>query len=118
MSRQAAIKQEVTRILHEEMKRFEANQTQAIKKLVQFQTGNLEHNRFFKSDSDSITFKTPDYNRFLDMKQSGKPQRKIYNRFVWGTYQSLAYRLANVYIEDILKDMRQNTPRQIDIGVL
>lgn len=54
------------------------------------------------------------YERFLDMKalrhgnRVVRPNRKVHNRYVWGTYYSVAYRLLNDFTDRVAREIKAN----------
>lgn len=78
--------------------------------LLNFHTRNIVDRRTVRSESASdlsgkIVITHTAYERFLDMKalQYGsrvvRRNRKLHNRFVWGLYYSVAYRLLNDFTD-------------------
>lgn len=70
-------------------------------------TGNLISGRRVTSTPDRLTLEHPIYERFLDMKKRGRKRRKIHNRFVYGTYGTIAYRLMNGITDIVSEDFKQ-----------
>lgn len=70
-------------------------------------TGNLISGRRVSSTANRLTFEHPIYERFLDMKKRGHKRRKIHNRFVYGTYGTIAYRLMNGITESVADDFKK-----------
>ena len=135
MSELALVRKEFVRqILQEEGKDLHDNQSKAIAKLLHFHSNRLMDTRPFHVESQDAMdgqFMTqiPAYGRFLDIKPKNrviKEQTKythwrerrrsksfpIYNRFVFGHYYTIAYRLmyglTDEVVENIKKQFEQN----------
>ncbi len=105
----------VKKILTEEGETFDKNQSAAIGKLLNFHSHKLETGRSYSVTSGNeldgkLTMSIPAYGRVLDIKPKNRKyssinrknlndrrvKRKaypIYNRFVFGHYNTIAYRL-------------------------
>lgn len=110
----------IREILRDEGGRFKSNQGRALRKELKFHTYHLLHNRTTEvlnqpNDGGTLRISVPDYNRFLDIKRERRNKRgtgttrrsrRIYNRFVMGTYYSIAFRVANDFTEEVRRDIR------------
>lgn len=118
------IKREFIRqVLEDEGKRLVKNQGIEIKKRLKFHTRRLIEDRttsVSQNDdlSGKLTFTYPSYLRFLDMKRKVKRNKKgkatkikkgyrLYNRFVMGHYNSIAYRLQNEFSSEVADAIRK-----------
>lgn len=111
-------------------------QGKAIRKLLQFRTGHLLNDRTMSvSSSDSLDgnleFTIPSYGRFLDINPKRrnttntsnfgywKKRRSrnfafaIYNRYVFGLYYGLAYRLRYGLTDDVAAAIKRNFIKEI-----
>lgn len=120
-------KEFVRRILKEESERFERNQGNAMRKLLQFQTGDIESMRKFTVTSadhydGKLTLKHLARERFLDIKKKTRSKNSrrlkkrnfaIHNTFVFGHFYSIANRLmvdfTNEVAEGIKRDLNLTT---------
>ena len=62
-----------------------------------------------------LTFEHPIYERFLDLKKQNKRDRRIHNRFVFGTVYSIARRLTLGILDeaaDMLRVLNVNADSQ------
>lgn len=131
MSELALIKKEfVKQILSEEGKELHDNQTKAIAKLLNFHSNRLMDDRPWKVEEGSevldgkYSFTIPVYGRFLDIKPRNRViqaqdkythwrQRRrskafpIYNRFVFGHYYTIAWRLMYGLTEEVAEGIKQ-----------
>lgn len=76
-------------------------------------SGTLLHGRRVTVHDNVLTFTHPVYERFLDMKViDGKKHKRvrIHNRFVYGTYSSLAERLMYGYTDDLNEAISSGKP--------
>lgn len=118
----------VRRILSEEGDRLVKNQGVAIRKRLEFRTGELENTRTTSveggEDLDGkLVFSHPIHERFLDMKRRVKRKRgegtrikygyRIHNRFVFGHYGSIANRLMNEFTEQVAEGIRREFEQQM-----
>ena len=119
------IKREFIRqVLEDEGKRLGKNQGIEIEKRLKFHTRRLIQDRtatVTQGDdlSGKLTFTFPAYLRFLDMKRKVKRNKKskvtkikkgyrLYNRFVMGHYNSIAYRLQNEFSSEVADAIRKD----------
>lgn len=117
----------VSQILQEEGERLVKNQGTVLGKRLKFHTGRLAANRLINiSESEYIdgqlTFRHLSYERFLDMKRTVNRKRKagtrvkhgyrIHNRFMYGTYFSIAKRL----MYDLTDEVKANIINEIKSG--
>ena len=100
----------IEQVLTQEGDRYLQNQEAAMVSLLNFHTRNIVDRRTVRLESASdlsgkIVITHTAYERFLDMKalQYGsrvvRRNRKLHNRFVWGLYYSVAYRLLNDFTD-------------------
>lgn len=108
----------VRNILEEEGARMLRNQSVAMRSAVRFRSGRMYDDRSITVEGGAsmdgkMVFTHTTYERFLDMKrlQHGsttvKSNRKIHNRFVYGTYISIANRLMYDLTEDVAESIRE-----------
>lgn len=108
----------VRNILTEEGARMLRNQGLAINTAVRKRSGNLlgTRNVVIEGGSDmegKLTFTHTVYERFLDIKRLNragrrvKSNRKIHNRFVFGTYAAIAGRLMYDFTDDVATALRE-----------
>lgn len=72
---------------------------------VKSRSGRLMNTRRVAVIGSTLSFTHTAYERFLDMKRlAGKKtkRKRIHNRFVYGTYASVADRLMNGFFDDAL----------------
>lgn len=102
----------IEQVLTQEGDRYLKNQEAAMEALLNFHTRNIVDRRDVRTEtsadlSGKLTISHTAYERFLDMKalQYGnrvvRQNRKIHNRYVWGTYNSIAYRLLNDFTDKV-----------------
>lgn len=107
------------------------DQSRAIRKYLNYRTGHLLNDRTMKvSSSDDLDgdlhFTIPAYNRFLDITPKNRTRKNtsnfeywkkrkvrntsfaIYNRYVFGLYYGLAYRLRYGLTEDVAAAIKAN----------
>lgn len=110
----------IEEVLLDESRRFHSNQARAISKEVKFRTKRIITDRTSSVSSGSdggtvLSFKFPHYIRLLDIKRERKKKSgkgttrrslKIYNRFVYGHYYSIAERLQHDFTEEVRRDIR------------
>ncbi|MGJ1419992.1 hypothetical protein ACR79T_10225 [Sphingobacterium spiritivorum] len=110
----------IRHILKEEGKRLRSNQGRAIAKELKFHTNRLINDRVVNvlsqpQEGGTLRFTFPAYARVLDMKRErlkkrgkGKTMKsyRIYNRFVMGTYYSIAFRVANDFTDEMRRNIR------------
>jgi len=128
MSELALIRKEfVKQVLKEEGKDLHDNQGKAIAKLLHFHSNRLFDERPISVTSGSdldgeLTLSIPAYGRFLDIKpkvdvvaekfKHWRQRRRtkafpIYNRFVFGHYYTIAYRLMYGLTEEVAAGIKQ-----------
>jgi hypothetical protein len=120
-------KEFVKQILQQEGKELHDNQSKAIAKLLNFHSNRLYDDRPFTvtggDDLDGkLTMSVPDYARFLDIKPKAKETKNkyanwrngrrtkgfpIYNRFVFGHYYTIAYRLMYGLTEEVAAGIKK-----------
>lgn len=115
----------VKEILTDESARLKKNQALAMRKVLQFHSRKIINDREFQVSAASnaagkLRMRFPAYTRFLDIgpkrnTKTGKVVRrkvfKIYNRFIFGHYYSIASRLATEYTEDTYQRIKQQLTR-------
>lgn len=107
----------VEEILTSEGARLLTNQEAAFAARLHFHSRNIVERR--KADvsggadySGKLALTHTAYERFLDLKAMKygskvvRRNRKIHNRFVWGHFNSIAYRLANDLTRDVAARIR------------
>lgn len=95
--------------LEQEGKRLLRNQGNAIFLAYNQHTGRLMNDRKISvtgGDTPYLTFEHPIYERFLDLKKKNKRNRRIHNRFVFGTLYSIARRLMYGLTEEVAAAFR------------
>lgn len=122
-------KEFVKQILQEEGKELHDNQGKAIAKLLHFVSNRLMNERPYSvksADTMDGEFSTsiPGYGRALDIKPKNRVIREqdkythwrqrrrtnsfpIYNRFVFGHYYTIAYRLMYGLTEDVAENIKK-----------
>lgn len=109
----------IRNILREEGKRTLSNQGRAIRRLVKFRTGRLERDRIAEvlnspEQGGTLRITVPHYHRILDIKRDVKNKRgdrvtrksrRIYNRFIMGAYNSIAFRTQNDFSQAVKQDI-------------
>lgn len=110
----------IQQTLRDEGRRFIRNQGIAIRKELDFHTGNTLKNRSTKVTGTTLEIDIPLHVRFLDIRKDTTKKRKgqgrrtskkgyrIYNRFKEGHKLSLASRLANDFTQEMVTDIRRN----------
>lgn len=98
--------------LETEGKRLLRNQGAAIASGYQRGTGRLESGRSISvSGGDGmdgrLTLTHPIYERFLDIKNRRRKRLRIHNRFIFGTYASIARRLMYGFTEEVAEAFRR-----------
>lgn len=102
----------IEQVLTQEGDRYLMNQETAMEALLKFHTHNIVDRREARTETNAdlsgkLVISHTAYERFLDMKalQYGnrvvRSNRKIHNRYVWGTYYSIAYRLLNDFTDKV-----------------
>ena len=102
----------VADILHEEGATMLRYQEAAIRKRTKEHSGRLLGDRSFSvtagtGSSGTLTIKHTTYERYLDMRrlqrgsQTVRSNRKIHNRFVFGTYGHIAKRLLQELSDEL-----------------
>ena len=130
MSELALIRKEfVKQVLQEEGKELHDNQGKAIAKLLHFHTEHLYEDRPYSVESNDamdgkFTLSIPGYGRALDIKPKNnlisaqdkythwRKRRRtkafpIYNRFVFGHYYTIAYRLMYGLTEEVAAGIKK-----------
>lgn len=130
MSELALVRKEfVKQILQEEGKELHDNQGKAIAKLLHFHSNRLMEDRPYNVQSEDsmdgeFSIKIPGYGRALDIKPQNRVIREqdkythwrqrrrtkafpIYNRFVFGHYYTIAYRLMYGLTEDVAENIKK-----------
>ena len=118
----------VKQVLKEEGKRFNRNQGAAIAKLLHFHSGRLDRDRPHSVESGDVmdgrlTVSIPAYGRVLDIKPKNRKLSKnldrmtkrgyrrrafpIYNRFAFGHYNAIAYRLMYGLTEEVAENIKK-----------
>ena len=122
-------KEFVKKILQEEGKELHDNQGKAIAKLLHFHSERLMNERPYRVESEDsmdgeFTTSIPGYGRALDIKPKNRViqeqtkythwrQRRrtkafpIYNRFVFGHYYTIAYRLMYGLTEEVAAGIKK-----------
>jgi len=106
----AAIDRFVQDTLEQEGARMVRNQGAAIYVAYERRTGRLLSERKVSvsgGDRPVLTFQHVIYERFLDLKKKGGRDRRIHNRFVYGTYSAISRRLMYGYTDDVAKLFRE-----------
>lgn len=107
----------VAEILSSEGARLLKNQQAAFAARLHFHSGNIVDRRRAEVTTDGqysgmLTLTHTAYERFLDLKAMRygskivRRNRKIHNRFVWGHFNAIAYRLANDLTESLSDRLR------------
>jgi hypothetical protein len=113
-------KEFVRRILEDEGKRFEKNQGLAMRKFLHFHTGLTERSRLFKVETadnfdGKLSIRHLARQRFLDIKRKSRStktrrvqriSRPIHNRFAFGHYYAIAYRLMYDFTEEVASGIK------------
>ncbi len=121
MSNSIIKKEFVRRTLQDEGERFDRNQGMALRKYLNFHTGETERARSFKVTSADnmdgmLSITTRAHVRFLDIKKKKRTKttrkvrrihRPIHNRFAFGHYYSIAYRLMYDLTDDVVESIKQ-----------
>ena len=111
----SAIDRFVSRVLREEGQELLTRQTSAIAASgLAVRSGSLLDGRFVHTSPNTLTLVHPVYERFLDIKKSRinaarRKNYRIHNRFVYGSYASIADRLMNGYVEEIAETVRNSS---------
>ena len=107
----------VDQILQEEGVLMTRYQEAAIRKRTTSRSGNLLSRRAMTVSagtgaSGTLTLRHVDYERFLDMKRlhrgskTYRSNRKIHNRFVFGTYGHIAKRLMTEFSDEVVNALK------------
>ena len=97
------------------------NSGKAISREVKFHSNRLLNDRTVEvlntpDQGGTLQYTVPHYNRLLDIKQERKKKSglgtsmrslRIYNRFVYGAYYSIAFRVANDFTDEVKAQIRQ-----------
>ncbi|WP_286753869.1 MULTISPECIES: hypothetical protein [Sphingobacterium] len=111
----------IRNVLKEEGQRLKRNAGKAISREVKFHTKRLLDDRTIEvldtpASGGTLVYTVPAYNRLLDIKQERKKKSgigtslrslRIYNRFVYGAYYSIAFRVANDFTDEVKAQIRQ-----------
>lgn len=99
----AAIDRFIQDTLRDAGDRLITRQGQEISANLKSRTGTLLSGRRVSVSANRLTLTHPIYERFLDIKRLGKRKKRtrIHNRFVYGTYSSIAERLLAGFAEDV-----------------
>ncbi|WP_282635780.1 hypothetical protein [Sphingobacterium thalpophilum] len=111
----------IRNVLKEEGQRMKRNSGKAISREVKFHTSRLLNDRTIEvlnspDMGGTLRYTVPHYNRLLDIKQERKKKSgmgtsmrslRIYNRFVYGAYYSIAFRVANDFTDEVKAQIRQ-----------
>lgn len=114
-------KEFVRRIMEDEAKRFEKNQGLAMRKFLNFHTGDTESSRVFSVETadnfdGKLTMKHLARQRFLDIKRKKRSRnsrrlkttsRPIHNRFVYGHFYSIANRLMVDFTNEVADGIKR-----------
>lgn len=114
----------IRRVLEDEGKRYKKNQGIEMEKRLKFHSKRLITDRtqtvIPQGDMKATLQMTfPAYERFLDIKRKVKRNKKtkvmkikagyrIHNRFVWGHYNSIAYRLQNEFSSELAEQIKKD----------
>ncbi len=104
-------------ILTSEGARLLKNQEAALTARLHFHSGNIISRRQAEvmsgeELSGKLVITNMAYMRFLDLKRMRygstevRRNRKLYNRYVWAHYNSIAYRLANDFTDSVATHIR------------
>lgn len=107
----------IEQILSQEGDRYLRNQEAALEALLNFHTHRIVDRRQARTEtgadnSGRLSISHTAYERFLDMKalrygnRVVRPNRKVHNRYVWGTYYSVAYRLLNDFTDRVAGEIK------------
>ena len=107
----------VDQILQEEGVLMTRYQEAAIRKRTTSRSGSLLSHRAMTVSagtgaSGTLTLRHVDYERFLDMKRlhrgskTYRSNRKIHNRFVFGTYGHIAKRLMTEFSDEVVNALK------------
>ena len=111
----------IRNVLKEEGQRMKRNSGKAISREVKFHSNRLLNDRTVEvlntpDQGGTLQYTVPHYNRLLDIKQERKKKSglgtsmrslRIYNRFVYGAYYSIAFRVANDFTDEVKAQIRQ-----------
>lgn len=103
----ATVDRFVRDVLREEGDILITRQGREISARTKSRTGNLISGRSVTTTDDRLSFTHPIYERFLDMKVKGRKRRKIHNRFIFGTYATIADKLMNGIRERVADELKQ-----------
>lgn len=114
----------IRQVLEDEARRYKSNQGIEMEKRLKFHTRRLIDHRTHEVSrtgelSARLKLTFPAYERFLDMKRKVKRNKKtkakkikqgyrIHNRFVWGHYNSIAYRLSNEFSAELAEQIKKD----------
>jgi len=105
----------ITNVLNDEGDRLFRNQGHGMAKVLKFHSkeilsGRKKQVKVLGEANAVLQLSFKAYTRFLDIKKerSGKMKSfKIYNRFVYGHYNAIAYRLSNDFTEEVKASIRR-----------
>lgn len=103
----ATVDRFVQDVLREEGDFLITRQGKAIASATKSRSGRLVSDRKVQISQDRLSFTHPAYERFLDMRKPGRKRRRIHNRFVYGTYATIADKLMNGIREKVADDLKQ-----------
>lgn len=103
----ATVDRFVQDVLREEGDFLITRQGKEIAARTKSRTGNLISGRRVTTTADRLSFTHPVYERFLDMKRGKRKRRRIHNRFVYGTYATIADKLMNGIRERVADEFKQ-----------
>lgn len=133
-NRELIRKEFVKQVLEEEGRELHKNQSAAIAKLLHFHSNRLYNERPYSvTSTDSMdgefSMVIPIYGRFLDIKPKNKAVQNqdkythwrkrrrtraypIYNRFVFGHYYTIAYKLMYGFTNDVADAIKKQFQQQ------
>lgn len=114
----------INRVLVDEGKRYKKNQGLEMEKRLKFHTHHLFNDRTqtVSSEGDmkaTLKLRFPAYERFLDIKRKVKTYKRgkgrkikkgyrIHNRFAYGHYSSIGYRIANEFSPELAAQIKKD----------
>lgn len=117
----------VEQVLNDEGRRFIRNEGREIRKQLQFHTKRLFNDRKAEvttgDDMDGkLSITVPHYTRLLDLRKKTKikgEKRKrsakgyrIYNRFAYGHFYGIAFRLQHDFTEEVAQGIRRQWQKE------
>lgn len=101
----------VTDTLQKAGERMLRHQTWAIEEAYRERSGKLLHSRSVTVTGSDFHFTHPIYERFLDLKtkrrKKGAADRRIHNRFVYGTWLGITERLMYGFTKEIEEKFKE-----------